>query len=239
MNIAVIFAGGTGQRMNSGAIPKQFLFVHGKPIIVHTLEHFQNCEEIDKIVVVSLKDYIVKVKEYKELYGISKIVSVVEGGATGQQSIYNGLIEAQRISNDDNTIVLIHDGVRPIIDNETILKNIECVKKNGSSITVARSIETALILDGENVNEVIDRSKCYLGRAPQSFYLNEILEAHQKAISMNKYDFIDSAMMMKYFGKKLYTVEGPAYNIKVTTPLDFYLFKALLDAKENEQIRLE
>ncbi len=236
MNIAVIFAGGTGQRMNSIAIPKQFLVVHGKPILVHTLEKFQNCSEIDKIIVVSLKTYIDSVKEYKNSYGINKLVDVVEGGTTGQESIYNGLVAAKRISLSDNDVVLIHDGVRPIIDNETIINNIECVKKNGSAITIAASIETALIVENDNVEEVIDRSKCFLGRAPQSFYLSEIYEAHNKALKIGKKNFIDSAMLMKYFGKKLFTVNGPAYNIKITTQLDFFMFKAILDAKENEQL---
>lgn len=238
MNIAVIFAGGTGQRMNSVAIPKQFLVVHGKPILVHTLEKFQNCSEVDKIIVVSLESYIDTVKQYKDIFGINKLVDVVVGGATGQESIFNGLVAVKKISSSNNDIVLIHDGVRPIIDNETIIKNIECVKTNGSAITVARSIETALIVENDNVEEVIDRSKCFLGRAPQSFYLSEILEAHNKALKMGKRDFIDSAMLMKFFGKKLFTVDGPAYNIKVTTQLDFFMFKAMLDAKENEQLRL-
>lgn len=238
MNIAVIFAGGTGQRMNSVAIPKQFLVVHGKPILVHTLEKFQNCSEVDKIIVVSLESYIDTVKQYRDIFGINKLVDVVVGGATGQESIFNGLVAAKKISSSNNDIVLIHDGVRPIIDEKTIIKNIECVKANGSAITVARSIETALIVENDNVEEVIDRSKCFLGRAPQSFYLSEILEAHNKALKMGKMDFIDSAMLMKFFGKKLFTVDGPAYNIKVTTQLDFFMFKAMLDAKENEQLRL-
>lgn len=238
MNIAIIFAGGTGQRMNSVSIPKQFLKVHDKEIIVHTIEHFQKCEMIDKIIVVSLEDYIDKVYELKDKYRLSKICSVVKGGSTGQESIYNGLIEAKRTSLDNNDIVIIHDGVRPIIDDKTIRENIVCVKKNGSAITVAKSVETALIIEKDNVEDVIDRSKCYLGRAPQSFYLKDIFAAHEKANSMNKHDFIDSAMLMKYFGHKLFIVDGPQNNIKVTTPMDFFMFKAILDAKENEQIKL-
>ena len=238
MNIALIFAGGTGQRMNSVALPKQFLIVHGKPIIVHTILHFENCSEIDKIVVVSLEDYIPKVKELKEEFNLTKVVSVVAGGKTGQESIYNGLKEAKRIQESDKDIILIHDGVRPIIDDETIKNNISCVKENGNSITIAKSQETILIIEDNDVENVLDRSKCYMGRAPQSFYLNDIYEAHLKAIEINKFDFIDSAMLMKYFGHKLHTVNGPVNNIKVTTPLDFFLFKAMLDAKESEQIKV-
>ncbi len=238
MNIAVIFAGGTGQRMNSVSLPKQFLIVHGKPIIVHTVEHFQNCSEIDKIVIVSLADYIGKVNELVKEFNLTKVVSVVAGGSTGQESIFNGLTEAKKISNSDSDIVLVHDGVRPIINDETIKNNIKCVKENGNSITVAKSQETVLIIENNNVKDVEDRSKCFLGRAPQSFYLKDLYEAHLKAREINKNDFIDSAMLMRYYGHKLYTVDGPANNIKVTTPLDFFMFKAMLDAKESEQIKV-
>lgn len=238
MNIAVIFAGGTGQRMNSASLPKQFLMIHGKPILVHTIEKFQMAKGIDKIVVVSLKDYIPMVEDLKLKFNLNKIVSIVSGGANGQESIFHGLLEAEKHSTSDQDIVLIHDGVRPIIDVETIEANIQCVQKNGSSITVAKSTETVLLLEENNVEDAMDRSKCFLGRAPQSFYLHEILEAHHKANTLNKHDFIDSAMLMKYFGKKLFVVEGPVNNIKVTTPIDFLILRALLDAKENEQIRL-
>lgn len=238
MNIAVIFAGGTGQRMNSTALPKQFLMIHGKPILVHTIEKFQATPEVDKIVVVSLAEYIPMVEDLKVKFNLNKIVSIVSGGTSGQESIFNGLIEAEKFSNSDKDIVLIHDGVRPIIDVETIKANIDCVRKNGSSITVAKSTETVLLLEKENVENAMDRSKCFLGRAPQSFYLKEILDAHHKANQLNKHDFIDSAMLMKYFGKKLFVVEGPVNNIKVTTPIDFLILRALLDAKENEQIKL-
>ncbi len=238
MNIAVIFAGGTGQRMNSNSLPKQFLMIHGKPILVHTIEKFQSTPGIDKIIVVSLADYIPMVEDLKKIYNLNKIVSIVSGGRNGQESIYYGLKEAKKISTSQKDIVLIHDGVRPIIDVETIEANIDCVKKNGSSITVAKSSETVLLLEENNVEDALDRSKCFLGRAPQSFYLHEILDAHEKANQMNKHDFIDSAMLMKFFGKKLYVVEGPINNIKVTTPIDFLILRALLDAKENEQIKL-
>lgn len=238
MNIAVIFAGGTGQRMNSKALPKQFLMVHGKPIIVHTIEKFQNCTEIDSIVVVSLADYISTVDALKRQYHLTKIDKIVPGGKSGQESIFNGLKAAKSISTSENDIVLIHDGVRPIIDDKTIRSNVECVLKNGSCITVAKSIETVLVLNDGAITETVDRSSCYMGRAPQSFYLNDIYKKHLRAISEDKLNFIDSAMLMSYYGTKLFTVEGPTNNIKVTTPIDFLILRALLDAKENEQLEL-
>ena len=238
MNIVVIFAGGTGQRMNSVSLPKQFLKVHDKPIIVHTIEKFQNTSSIDKIVVVSIASYIDEVKRLKEVYNLTKIASIVEGGASGQLSIYNGLVEAKKISTSNDDIVLIHDGVRPLIDEETINENIECVKNNGNAITISKAIETVVVINDDVVDNVLDRHFCNLARAPQSFYLKDILECHKKALNDNRTDFIDSAMLMKTYGHKLHTVLGPVNNIKITTPMDFFMFKAILDAKENEQIKI-
>jgi D-ribitol-5-phosphate cytidylyltransferase len=238
MNYALIFAGGVGQRMNSQSLPKQFLEVHGKPIIVHTLEHFQNHPSIDKIIVVCLESYIKYMETLINQFHLSKVISVVPGGSCGQDSIFNGLKEMKKVAKEDD-IVLIHDGVRPIIDEKTISDNIQCVKKNKTAITVCRANETILLLNESGVvDEVVDRSKCNLGRAPQSFFFKDIYESHLKAISLNKHDFIDSAMLMQFFGYKMFTVVGPVENIKITTPLDFFLFRAILDAKENEQIKV-
>lgn len=240
MNRVLIFAGGTGQRMNGSAVPKQFLIVHGKPVIVHTIEHFQNCGQIDSIVVVCLKDYIGYLNSLIEKYKLSKVVSVVEGGDCGQASIFNGLKELTRLYGENGEdIVLIHDGVRPLIDEKLIVENIECVKKHGNAITVAKAIETVVLLnDSAVVDTVMDRKFCNIAKAPQSFYLNDIYMCHLKAIEENKLDFIDSAMLMQHYGHKIYTVHGSNENIKITTPMDYYLFRAILDARENEQVKL-
>lgn len=236
MNIAVIFAGGTGQRMNTKTKPKQFLELHGKPILVYTIEQFQQHKEIDGIVLVSLASWLDYCSELVEKFHLTKVKAIVSGGASGQQSIFNGLCKAGELFPDDS-IVLIHDGVRPLIDELTITKAIECVKKNGSAITVTAAIETVTIkgINGE-VGEIIDRSRCQMARAPQCFYLRDILGAHYKSQQENNKEFIDSASMMQYYGYSLFTVEGTAENIKITTPGDFYIFRAIVDARENSQI---
>ncbi len=129
MNIAVIFAGGVGKRMKSKDKPKQFLMVHGKPIIVHTIELFENHPEIDGIICVIVKDWIPYMEEMKYRYRLDKIKAIVPGGETGQMSIYNGLCAAEKNFGAEGNIVLIHDGVRPLIDSETISNNIASVKK--------------------------------------------------------------------------------------------------------------
>ena len=237
MNIAVIFAGGVGSRMRSKERPKQFLSMHGKPIIIHTLELFENHPEIDAIVVSCVKDWITYFKDLLKKYNISKVREVVEGGATGQDSIYNGLCAAERVADGEDAIVLIHDGVRPLIRPKTISDNIESVKKRGSSITSVVVKETVLIVDDDNgIDEVPNRSRSRLARAPQSFWLKDIIGAHRRAIAEDRHDFIDSCSMMQHYGHKLYLIDGPLENIKITTPDDFYTMRALLDARENEQI---
>ncbi|WP_281165273.1 IspD/TarI family cytidylyltransferase [Liquorilactobacillus sicerae] len=237
MNIAVIFAGGVGKRMHSKDIPKQFLKIHEKPIIIHTLELFEDSSEIDAIIISCVGNWIGYLNDLIIKYNLRKIQKVVKGGRTTQESIYNGLHAAECISNGDEDIVLIHDGVRPLINKETIHNNIVSVKAHGSAITSTKVKETVLIVDdNEAIKGVPNRAYSRLARAPQSFYLKDILAVHQKAIQQQKLDFIDCCSMMQYYGKKLFLVDGPQENLKITTPDDFYMMRALLDAKENAQI---
>lgn len=234
-NIAIIFAGGTGKRMNTKGKPKQFLELHGKPILIYTMEVFDNHPEIDSIILVVQEEWIHYCKKMVEKFGLHKVNSIIAGGESAMQSQYKGLLKAANLF-EDNSIVLIHDGVRPLIDDETISKNIACVKDLGTAVTVTPAIETITIKTGTNmIGQIIERSKVELARAPQSFYLKDILESHRRADEENK-DFIDSASMMQYYGYSLYSVEGTPENIKITTPNDFYTFRALVDAKENSQI---
>lgn len=237
MNIGVIFAGGVGKRMKSKDLPKQFLRLHDKPIIIHTLEIFENSPEIDAIVIACVSDWIEHLQNLIEKFNITKVKKIVPGGETGQDSIYNGLKAAESVSESGDDIVLIHDGVRPLIRQKTIHDDIASVKKHGSAITSVKVKETVLIVDdNEKIVDVPDRSKSRLARAPQCFYLKDILESHEKARKENKHDFIDSCSMMQYYGHEMYLVDGPQENIKVTTPDDFYTMRALLDAREDAQI---
>lgn len=235
-NVAVIFAGGTGQRMNTRTKPKQFLELHGKPVLVYTLEQFQQHSMIDGIVLVMLEGWIGHCWELVESYRLDKVMAIVPGGATCQTSIFCGLSKAGELYGEDS-IALIHDGVRPLIDGETITRAIECAREHGSAITVSPAVETITVQDGEGVvGQIIDRSKCQLAKAPQCFRLGDILGAHRKAREEGKADYIDSASLMRSFGHTLYTVEGTPENIKITTPGDFYIFRAIMDARENSQI---
>lgn len=239
MNIAVIFAGGSGQRMRTRDIPKQFLEMHRKPIIIYTLELFEKNPNIDAIVIACIEEWIEYLQELLYKYRIEKVKKIVPGGNTGQMSIYNGLVAAEEISCEKDSIVLIHDGVRPLINDKVINDNIDSVKKNGSAITTSLVQETILVVnDDESINYVPDRNHSRVAKAPQSFYLKDILEAHKKAQKEGIMNSIDSCTLMKHYGYKLYLVDGPGENIKITTPNDFYVMRAFLDAQENQQLYL-
>lgn len=239
MNISVIFAGGTGSRMNTKSRPKQFLELNGKPIIIYTIELFDKHPDVDAIVVVCLENWIPFLEKMLKKFEISKVVKIVPGGMSGQDSIYKGLCATEEYVNelgDENAIVLIHDGVRPLIKEETITDNIAKVKECGSCITVVPAIET-VIVDGHNGSfEIPKRSDCMMARAPQSFYLKDIINAHRKSQAEGKTDFIDSCSLMSNYGHKLGIVQGPMENIKITTPTDYFVLRAMVEVHENQQI---
>lgn len=236
MNYALIFAGGTGQRMNSRSKPKQFLELHGKPILIHTLEYFEYHPQIDAICVVCLEGWEDELQAELDKYDISKVKWVVKGGATGHDSIYNGLHQLSLVCEKED-VVLIHDGVRPLISEELITENIECVKKCGNAITVETAAESIVQLTEDNmaVEEVPPRNLMRVAKAPQSFAFSEIWEVHKTA-KKDGFKSIDSAHLLNHYGHKLHTVESTPYNIKIATPSDFYVFRALYEARENSQI---
>ena len=235
MNIAVIFAGGAGYRMHTKSKPKQFLEYQGKPIIIYTLELFDNHPMIDGIVVACVEDWIPFLKKMLKKFEINKVKRIVVGGDTGQASIYNGLLAAKEISKDERDIVLVHDGVRPLITEQTITDNIETVSKKGSCITCVPAIETFIVIHPKEDWEIPTRDNSFIARAPQSFYLKDILAVHKRAKEEGKV-FIDSCSMMHYYGYKLEYVIGPMENIKITTPTDYFIFKAMVEVHENQQI---
>ncbi len=237
MNIGVIFAGGVGTRMRTKDKPKQFLEICNKPIIIYTLEHFEKNPNIDAIVIACVKDWIPYLEELIYKFRIEKVKKIVQGGKTGQQSIYNGICAAKEVAGDEKSIVLIHDGVRPLINSDLLTKNIECVKQYGSSITAGIVKETIVVIDDAGkIKEVPSRANSRVAKAPQCFWLDEILGIHNKAVSENRFDFIDSCTMAQHYGKQLYMIDGPYENIKVTTPDDFYTMRAILQVKEDQQL---
>ena len=236
MIFSVVFAGGAGRRMHTKSRPKQFLEYQGKPIIIYTLELFDNHPMVDGIVVACVEEWIPFLEKMLKKFEISKVKRIVSGGETGQDSIYNGLAAAKEISPGDQDIVLIHDGVRPLITEQTITDNIEMVKLEGSCITCIPATETFIVNQPDGSLEIPTRADSLIARAPQSFYLKDILSAHEQARTEGRHDFIDSCTMMHHYGHSLGKVIGPMENIKITTPTDYFVFKAMVEVHENQQI---
>lgn len=236
MNYAVLFAGGVGSRMTNSTIPKQFIEVQGKPILIHTVLAFEKSNDIDGISVICLENWIPKLREYIDMFGIKKVKWITPGGKTGQQSIYNGL---KAIYDDSLTptedIVLINDGVRPFVSDELIKKCILTVKEKRSVVTICPVPETVVeVIDVDNgmITSIPDRRKWFLSKAPQGFYLNDIIEAHHRAIAEDRYDCTNSAELMHRYGHSLYTVMDDPNNIKITTPIDIKLMNVVMEELE-------
>ena len=240
-NIAIIFAGGVGSRMGSN-IPKQFLKIYGKEIIIHTLEKFQYNNNIDLIYIGCIEEYLHELELLVQKYNITKIPvgGIIPGGTSSQDTIYR-ILKKAREDNSGNSICLIHDGVRPVINDDIINANIEAVKKYGSAITAIKEYETPIVSsNGEEVDEILVRDTIYKAKAPQSFILDDIINAHEEIRKTkdgyNNPRIIDSCSLMKECGKKPHIVLGNRGNIKVTTQEDYINLLATLSLDDYLQV---
>ncbi|MBO7537938.1 MAG: 2-C-methyl-D-erythritol 4-phosphate cytidylyltransferase [Prevotella sp.] len=233
MNIALIIAGGIGDRMGQD-IPKQFINVYDKPIIVYTMEAFQNHPEVDSIEIVCLKGWHEVVYAYARQFGITKLENVVDGGDFGQDSIRNGLQDIfKRHSGDD--IVMIHDATRPMLSQEIITDNIRVCKRYGNAITVVPCTAAMLkTYDSVSSIEQVPRDNLKTTQTPQSFFLKDILDAHFEALEKGITKSVASCTMYIELGRKLYMSKGSEKNLKLTTTEDIEIFKALLNAKKDK-----
>lgn len=233
MNIALIIAGGVGARMGQD-IPKQFINVYDKPVIVYTMEAFQSHPEVDGIEVVCLKGWHEIVYAYARQFGITKLENVVDGGDFGQDSIRNGLQDIfKRHSGDD--IVMIHDATRPMLSQEIITDNIRVCKRYGNAITVVPCTAAMLkTYDTVSSIEQVPRDNLKTTQTPQSFFLKDILDAHFEALEKGITQSVASCTMYIELGRKLYMSKGSEKNLKLTTTEDIEIFKALLKAKKDK-----
>lgn len=235
MNVAVIFAGGIGSRMRATALPKQFLEVHGKPVIVHTLESFENHPDIDAIAVAILPQWHDHLARLVRRFDLTKVRWVVDGGSTGQISRQRAL-EAVAGDCPGDTVVLVHDGVRPLVDAALITANIDGVREHGSAITCTKITETVVESPGPLIESVIPRDHLYAAQAPQSFRLGEILDLYRRVAAEGELDSIDSCTLMQHYRRPIHRVVGPRTNIKITTAEDFYVCRTFFELIENRQV---
>ncbi|MDO4796935.1 MAG: IspD/TarI family cytidylyltransferase [Coriobacteriales bacterium] len=235
---AVIFAGGVGRRMGGSKRPKQFLELGGRPIIDYTIEHFATHPLVTGVVVVCLESWIDYLRRVLDRRHYDVPIRVVAGGSTGQESICNGVTALHDAHpGDQDAIVLVHDGVRPLINEQTITDCVRSVRERGCTATVAPAIETIVLTSEDGaVSQVIPRAEVGLARAPQAFLLEQLYEAHLRSQKDGLDEFIDSVSLMSHYGHTIYTVQGPAENIKVTTPMDYYAFKGYMEARDQRML---
>ena len=233
-NIALIIAGGVGARMNQD-IPKQFINVYDKPVIVYTLEAFQKHPEIDAIEVVCLDGWHDILRAYARQFGIAKLENIVSGGKNGQDSIRNGLYDIYERYNGDDDIVLIHDAIRPMVSEEIITDNIKVCRELGNAITVVPCTAAMLkTYDSISSEEQVPRDNLKITQTPQTFFMKDIVAAHKEALEKGITNSVASCTMYIELGRKLHMALGSEKNLKLTTTEDIEIFKALLNSKKDE-----
>ena len=228
MITALLTAAGIGSRMNQ-EIPKQFMHVENKPLIVYTLEAFQNHPNIDAIIVVTLPSWIDVVSAYARQYGITKLRWIVPGGDTGQESIYNGLAKIKEEGNDDD-IVMIHDGNRCLVSSELISNSIAVFKKYGSAVAAIPCVEAVFKStdDGVTSTTSIPREQLYRTQTPHTYTLEKLLWAHEQAKEKGITTTAASCVLMHELGETVYFSKGSEENLKITTVDDLNIFEAIL-----------
>ena len=235
-NIALIIAGGSGARMHQ-SIPKQFLTVNERPVIVYTLEAFQNHPDIDAIAVVCIEGWESVLWAYANQFNITKLKYVVPGGKNGQDSIRNGVFELEKhFASDD--IVLIHDAIRPMVSAEIISDNIVTARRHGCAITVIPCAEAMLQTeDGEVSSGSYPRDRLKRTQTPQAFPIGRICNLHRRALEAGITNSVASCTLMIEMGEQVYFSAGSEKNIKLTTVEDLDIFKALLAARRSDWLK--
>ena len=235
-NIALIIAGGKGDRMKQD-IPKQFLNVYDKPVIVYTMQCFQNHPDIDGIVVVCIDGWHEVVRAYAKQFGIAKLDSVISGGKTGFESIINGTKEVERLYGGD-ALILVHDAIRPNLSGEIISENIRICHKKGNAITCIPCQEAMLYTDDREVSDkTINRDNLLRTQTPQTFYVKDLRKVQEEALAKGMKNTTASCTLFIEMGYPVYKADGSEKNVKLTTTEDIEIFKALITSKKDEWIK--
>lgn len=239
MVIALLTAGGTGNRMGQD-IPKQFMTIDNKPVIIYTMEAFQRHPEIDGICVICLKGWEVVLQSYANQYNISKLRWIFEGGNSNQESIHNGLVGLKRAGCSDDDVILVQDGVRPLVSERIISENISTCKKFGYAVTGLTCKEAIMEQVGETVREIdIPRERLVRTQTPHTYRLGTLIEGHQIAKEKGVENTVASCTLFSAIGvSDQHLVRGSEQNgLKLTSPEDVELFKALLHSTKETWLK--
>ncbi|MBQ9373845.1 MAG: 2-C-methyl-D-erythritol 4-phosphate cytidylyltransferase [Oscillospiraceae bacterium] len=238
MNIAIIIAAGSGSRMRQD-IPKQFIHVYDKPVLFYTMEGFQKHPLIDAIEVVCLSGWENMVWAYAKQFNVTKLQWVVPGGSTCQESIRNGVYHLEGIAAPEDTVV-IHDGIRPLIDESVLTDVIEKCRLHGNAVTSLPYNEQIFIVDDEySTVRYIPRETLRRVSTPQAYRFDLLDEKYHEAFEkeIGIYGSSYTNTMMVELGVRLYFAAGSDRNIKLTTPADLELFKAYLDSDRSNWLK--
>ena len=237
MVIALLTAAGMGTRMGQD-IPKQFIHVENKPLIIHTMQAFQNHPSVDAIMVVTLPSWIDVLKAYAHQFDISKLKWVIPGGKTGQESIHNGLKELESAVSKD-TIVMIHDGNRCMVSSELISNSLAVFKQYGSAVAAIPCVEAVFRSsdDGHSSRVSIPREQLFRTQTPHTYTLEKLLWAHDEARKKKITDTAASCTLMQMLGETIYFSKGSEENLKITTVDDMMIFEALLKTKKDSWLK--
>lgn len=228
MNIALIIAGGIGVRMNS-SVPKQFLKLNDKEIIIHTIEKFEKCSSISHIVVVCIENYINTLDSLIRRYKITKVKAIIKGGSCGQESIFNGVNFCYK-NFDKSSIILVHDAIRPFVSEDIINNCISITKNFGNAITVDTCTTVVLKKDQDcSSHTIINRDDIVLTQTPQAFVLEKLMKLHNEALLRGIYNSVASCTLMIELGYQVYFSKGDPKNIKITTPEDLEIAKRIIN----------
>lgn len=231
MNIALLTAAGSGSRMHQD-IPKQFLHVNNKPVIIYTMEAFENNPQIDAIIVVTMESWKDFIWAYAKQFNITKLRWVVCGGATGQESIRNGLM-ALRDECEPSDVVLVHDGNRPLLTNDVIADSLSTFSEFGSAVAAIPCTEAVFKSeDGHSSTVSIPREQLFRTQTPHTYTLGKLLWAHEKAAEQGITNTAASCTLMQALGETVYLSQGSERNFKLTTTADLDLFRAFLNNGE-------
>lgn len=239
MNIGLIIAGGSGNRMGQD-IPKQFMHVDGAPIIVWTMKAFQMHPDIDGIAVVCLKGWETVLQSYANQFSIDKLKWIFPGGNTGMESIHNGIYGLRDAGCGDEDLVLIHDGVRPLLSQEIISSNIATCKAYGYAITGIQCREAILEShDGFTTKTSIPRDTLIRTQTPQTFRLKNIIKAHELAKVKGITNTVSSCTLIAELEEniEMHIVPGSEKNIKITTVEDLEMLKALMHTSKESWLK--
>lgn len=230
-NYVILLAGGVGKRMQTD-IPKQFIEVDNKPIIVYAIENFQRNPQIEKIVVVCVKDWIERLKKIIEKYSLTKVEWIIEGGDTGHDSIRNGVFFLRDKINSDDYII-VHDAVRPVLPQKAIDEVIHVAYKNGNASS-SIVCHPPIVYTDDFVSGIkdVDREHVMLTASPQAFKYSTALRCYLQAERENMHNFTFTSSLLIHCGERVYFAKGTTCNIKITTKEDLALFEALLKIPE-------